>query len=197
MQPNEYYKLSNKYKYVHIIKFGGKKVEELVEKAKNNDKIAFSELIIAIKKELYLIAKTKLKNDDDIGDAIQETIYKSYKNIKKLRDNSIFRKWIIKILINECNNIYKKKRIYSISYEENEMEKYLVANDDSENIEFELLIKDLDNEEKLILTLYYCSKYTIKEISKIAKIKENTIKSKMARARNKIRKQFEEEEENV
>ncbi len=172
-------------------------MEELVEKAKNNDKIAFSELIIAIEKELYLIAKTKLKNDDDIGDAIQETIYKSYKNIKKLKDNAIFKTWIIKILMNECNNIYKKKSKYSISYEEKEMEKYLVANDKSDNVEFEVLIKDLDSEEKLILTLYYCSKYTIKEISKIAKIKENTIKSKMARARNKIRKQIEEKGEMV
>ena len=61
-------------------------MEELVEKAKNDDKRAFSELIMATEKELYLIAKSKLKSDDDIGDAIQETIYKSYKNIKKLRD---------------------------------------------------------------------------------------------------------------
>ena len=99
--------------------------------------------------------------------------------------------------MNECNNIYKKKSKYSISYEEKEMEKYLVANDKSDNVEFEVLIKDLDSEEKLILTLYYCSKYTIKEISKIAKIKENTIKSKMARARNKIRKQIEEKGEMV
>lgn len=167
-------------------------MEELVEKAKNNDKTAFSELIMTIKKELYLIAKTKLKNDDDIGDAIQETIFKSYKNIKKLRDNSMFKTWLIKILINECNNIYRKKSKFTISYEENEMEKYLSTNDESENTEFEILIKDLDNEEKLILTLYYCSKYTVKEISKIRRIKENTIKSKMARKciRNRRRKQY-------
>ena len=79
-------------------------MEELVEKAKNDDKRAFSELIMATEKELYLIAKSKLKSDDDIGDAIQETIYKSYKNIKKLRDNSVFKTWIIKILINKIIN---------------------------------------------------------------------------------------------
>lgn len=172
-------------------------MEELVEKAKNNDKTAFSELIVSIEKELYLIGKTKLNSDDDIGDAIQETIYKSYKNIKKLRDNSIFKTWIIKILINECNNIYKKKSRFNISYEDNEMEKYLAINDENENMEFEYLIKDLDNEERMILTLYYCSKYTVKEISNIAKIKENTIKSKMARARNKIKKKIEEEGEKI
>lgn len=172
-------------------------MEDLVEKAKNNNKAAFSELIKVIENDLYLIAKTKLKNDDDIGDAIQETIFKSYKNIKKLRDNSVFKTWIIKILINECNNIYKKKSKFSISYEQKEMEKYLVTRDECNNIEFEVLIKNLDDDEKLILTLYYCSKYTVKEISKIVKINENTIKSKMARARNKIRKQFEEEGEKI
>ena len=140
-------------------------MEELIEKAKNNDKKAFSELIIAIEKELYLIAKTKLKNDDDIGDAIQETIYKSYKNLRKLRDNSLFKTWIIRILINECNNIYKKKSKYAISYEDKEMENYITTNDENQNIEFEFLIKNLSSEEKLLLTLYYCSKYTIKEIS--------------------------------
>ena len=156
---------------------------------------AFSELIIAIEKELYLIAKTRLRNDDDIGDAIQETIYKSYKNLRKLRDNSIFKTWIIRILINECNNIYKKRNKYAISYEDKEMENYIASNDETGNMEFEILIKNLSSEEKLLLTLYYCSKYTIQEISSITKIKENTIKGKLARARNKIRNQLEEGEE--
>ena len=48
----------------------------------------------------------------------------------------------------------------------------------------------------MILTLYYCSKYTVKEISEILKTNENTIKSKMVRARNKIRKQIEGDGEN-
>lgn len=172
-------------------------MEELVKKAKKNDKEAFSELIVAVEKELYLIAKTKLNNDDDIGDAIQETIYKSYKNIKKLKDDSLFKTWLVKILINECNNIYRKKGKYTISYEEKEMENYISANEDSDDLEFEVLIKNLDTEEKLILTLYYCSKYTVKEISEIMKIKENTVKSKMVRAREKIKQQLEKDGEMI
>lgn len=49
-------------------------MEELVEEAKNNDKSAYTKLVLSMEKELYLIARTKLKNEDDIGDAIQETI---------------------------------------------------------------------------------------------------------------------------
>ena len=84
-------------------------MEELVERAKNKDKTAFSELIVKVKKELYLIAKTKLNNEEDIGDGIQETVLISYKNLKKLRKNEIFKTWIIRILINECNKTYKRK----------------------------------------------------------------------------------------
>lgn len=172
-------------------------MEELVEKAKRYDRNAFSELFRIMEKELYLIAKTKIKDNDDISDAIQETILKSYKNIKKLKNNSFFKTWVIKILINECNNIYKKKSKYPISYEEKGIEEYLVTNEEDQDIEFEILIKDLDNDEQLILTLYYCSKYTTKEISRITKINENTIKSKMSRARKKLKKQFEEEGETL
>ena len=57
-------------------------MEELVEKAKSNDEKAFDEIITLTKKEMYLIAKARLKNDEDIADVIQETILLCYKNIK-------------------------------------------------------------------------------------------------------------------
>ena len=170
-------------------------MEELVKKAKNNDEKAFDDLIILIEKELYLIAKTKLKNDDDIADAIQETILKCYQNIYKLRDAKLFKTWTIKILINECNKIYRKKEKYKISLEDNEIEKYIKSEEKyDENIEFRLLIRKLEEDEQLILTLYYCSGYTTKEISKILKKNENTVRSKMSRAKVKLKNQLKGEE---
>lgn len=167
-------------------------MEELVEKAKENDENAFNELILLMKKEMYLIAKSKLKNEDDIADAIQETILSCYKNLKKLRDNELFKTWLIKILINECNNIYKKRKKYNISFEEKEVEEYFKIEDISfQNIGFDILIRNLKDEEKLILTLYYCSEYSTKEISEMLKVKESTVRSKIFRAKEKLRNQFE------
>ena len=45
-------------------------MEELILKAKNGDKVAFTELILQIKEQLYKIAKLRLKNDDDAFDVI-------------------------------------------------------------------------------------------------------------------------------
>ena len=74
-----------------------------MQKAKEGDKDAFSEIILEIKKELYYLSKAKLNSEDDIAYCIQDTIIISYQNIKKLKENSYFKTWIIKILINKCN----------------------------------------------------------------------------------------------
>ena len=167
-------------------------MEELVKKAKKGDDKAFDELIMNIRKELYLIAKSKIQNDDDIADCISETILICYKNIKKLKHNEFFKTWVIRILINECNKLYKKNKKKHISIEENNLENYLISEDDFEKkLSFDIVIKDLDVDEKLILTLYYCSDYTTKEISKILKKNENTIRSKMLRAKNKLKRKYE------
>ncbi len=168
-------------------------MEELVEKAKRNDEQAFNELIISIQEEMYLIAKSKLRNEDDIADAIQEAILLCYKNIKKLRNNKSFKTWLIKILINECNNIYRRRKKNQISYEEENIENYLkVEENNFQNIGFDILIRNLKDDEKLILSLYYYSEYSTKEISKILKIKESTIKTKIFRAREKLKNQYKE-----
>ena len=168
-------------------------MEELVEKAKKNDEEAFNKLIILVQEEMYLIAKSKLKNEDDVADAIQEAILLCYKNVRKLRDNKFFKTWLIKILINECNKIYKKRKKNHVSYEEENIENYLkVEETNFQNIGFDILIRNLRDDEKLILSLYYYSEYSTKEISKILKIKESTIKSKIFRAREKLKNQHKE-----
>lgn len=58
------------------------KIEELVVQAKNGDKEAFSKLIIEVQSYLYNVARTKLGNEEDIQDAIQNTIINAYLNIK-------------------------------------------------------------------------------------------------------------------
>lgn len=166
-------------------------LEELVKKAKRKDHKSFCNLIEIIKNDLYLIAKTRLKSEDDIADVIQDTIIICYNNIKFLRKESSFKSWAIKILINNCNKVYKNPNNVTISIENDNIGEFLYATVNiDEKLNFEDLIKDLNAEEQLILTLYYYSRYTTKEISKITKIKENTVKSKINRAKEKMYKKY-------
>lgn len=165
-------------------------MEELIAKAKNGNEAAFTELILQMKDELYKIAKIRLKNDDDVFDAIQETMLLAYKSLKKLRYNQYFKTWIIKILINECNKIYKNnKKEYSYEILDNE----IISQDNTEEkINFNFICNKLNKEEGTIILLYYMEKYTDKEIGKIMNIKESTIRTKRTRAKDKIRKNYKE-----
>lgn len=100
-------------------------MEELINRAKNGDIDALTNLIYEIKEDLYKIARTRLSQLDDIEDAFQETILEAYDSIKKLRDPKKFKNWIIIILINRCNRIYRKNKKNNISFENLELEEFI------------------------------------------------------------------------
>lgn len=56
---------------------------------------------------------------------------------------------------------------------------------------FDELISILDKEEKMIFTLFFYMGFTTKEISKVLKIKDATIRSKIARGKQKIKSKLE------
>ena len=165
-------------------------MEDEVQKAKNGDKNSFEIIIKLMEKKLYLIAKSRLKKEEDICDAVQETILQVYKELKKLKHIEKFEAWMIKILINNCNSIINSKYKYNIYYEDTEYENYLITDNDYDNvnadISFSNLISILDLDEKTIVILYYYNKYTTKQISEILNINESTIRSKIMRAKKKI-----------
>ena len=166
-------------------------MEELVEEARKGNKEAFSTLILSLEKDLYKIAKMRLRDDEDIYDAVQETILIAFKSIKKLKHVEYFRTWIIKILINQSNYIYRqktKKKI--ISFEDTEKD---IANEISniENIDtvldFNFMCRKLKYEDRIIIILYYMERFTDKEIGEILNLKERTVTTKRNRAKQKIK----------
>ena len=74
----------------------------LVKKAKRHDNDAFVELMESQKLTMYKVARSYLKSDDDVADAIQETILTCYEKIDSLENEQFFKTWLIRILINKC-----------------------------------------------------------------------------------------------
>lgn len=166
-------------------------MEEQIEKAKQGDKQAFTNLILEYKEKLYQIARARMHNHDDIDDIIQNTIILAYTNLKKLKDKERFVIWITRILINQCNDFYRKNKIVYVSFEtlENSIENR-EAIDSQERIEYEEILNLLNGEEKVLIVLYYGQGYTTKQISEILNKNENTIKTKLRRTKEKIRKEW-------
>lgn len=165
-------------------------MEELIKMVKDGNEKAFNKLVIILKDDLYKIAKMRLNCEEDINDAVQETIIQAYKYIKKIRNVQFFKTWIIKVLINNCNRIYNKNyKNTSVEYNENVVcDTYVLSNDSKiKNIDFYILIEKLKYKERITLILYYLLEFTTKEIGKVLHEPEGTVKSRLVRARMKLK----------
>lgn len=158
--------------------------KETIKKAKQGDADKIGQIILENMQTLYRVAFGMLKNDDEIYDAISATTVKVFENIHTLKKEEYVKTWITRILINECYKICNKNK--KIIYLENVQQKNLVHNDTHEELEFKNLIRNLNDELKEIVILYYFEDFSIKEISKIIKIPEGTVKTRLSRARKKL-----------
>ena len=149
--------------------------EFLIRKAKKGDKDAFCRLMDEQVQCMYKVAFSYLKNDEDAADAIQDTILSCYENLKSLKQNKYFKTWMIRILINKCDQMPETP-----FYEEEYAAK-----------EWAQVLEPLDNKYRLVILLYYMEGFNIREISDILDMKESTVKSRLQRGRKQIAQMYE------
>lgn len=143
-------------------------------------------LILEYQEVLYKIAKSRLKCEDDICDVVQNTLISAYKYINTLKNNKHFKTWLIKILINKCNDFYLNNNKNVVEFETLKRSEEPITSDFASDFGIEYLIDSLNDDDKTILTLYYSEGYNEKEISKILNINYSTVRTKIRRAKNKI-----------
>lgn len=156
-----------------------------MKRAQQHDNQAFVELIESVKCDLYKVARGYLDSPEDIADAIQETIVTCYEKIGKLKEPKHFKTWLIRILMNKCNDIIRAGR------KECPME-YLPEQEDKcmelPNYDFEELIDQMDEKYRTILILYYAEGFKIREIAQILEMEENTVKTRLVRGRKQFKR---------
>ncbi len=170
--------------------------EEFIKLAKNGCKTSFDRLMQEYRTELYLIAKIRLEVEADVEDAVQETLFDAYKHLKYLKNDKGFSTWIIKVLINNCNDINRRRCREPLCMDEIMAEKlpdacngYFDINCDHDFLE---LINFLTNEEKTIMIMKYSNDFSNKEISETLNLSEGTIRTKLYRIKRKMREKYED-----
>lgn len=168
------------------------KVELLVKRARKGDAEAFIALIEQNKQSMYKVARGFLRDEEDVADAMSETVLVCYEKIGTLRQNAYFKTWMIRILINNCKDIIRKQK-KSCSVEilpevENPAEEDGIRG-------FKELIEPLKEKDRSIFTLYYVYGLKIKEIAKCMEMNENTVTSHLKRGREALRGEMTGESE--
>lgn len=167
-------------------------MDKLVKKAQGGNDKAFLRLFQTYEEELYRIAFLYVKNKEDALDVIQETAYRSFKNLSSLKNTEYFKTWLTKITIN-CA-IDHMRKIQKVVQLNSEYVEYTESYDEDIPLKLTLneLMDTLDESEKSIVILKYYYEYTFKEISEILELPLGTGKSILYRALGKLRKKAKE-----
>lgn len=165
-------------------------MHELVQRAIQGDTDAFLELMEANSLSMYKVARGILRNDDDVADAIQDTILSCFEKLHTLERAEYFKTWLIRILINECGQVlrhYKKISPLEGVPETPRQDRSLAE------FEFKEMLGQVDEKYRIILVLYYEQGFKIAEIAELLQMKENTVKTRLARAREQVRRAYFQE----
>ena len=162
-------------------------MDELVQRARQRDADAFTQLMQSQMQHMYKTARTVLYNEEDIADAISDTILACWEKLGQLKDNTYFRTWMTRILINKCNDILRKNRRLCIT---DQVPEAAAKESGYEDLEWQDAFSHLDERYRLVLMLYYVEGFKTSEISKILKCPESTVRSQLARGRERLAKLY-------
>ncbi|MTK11254.1 MAG: sigma-70 family RNA polymerase sigma factor [Clostridiaceae bacterium] len=169
-------------------------IDELASKARNGDENAFCELMKINKEVLYKTAYTYTKNQHDALEILDNTVYKAYISIKKLKDTKYFNTWIMRILINNCINfLNKKKRIVLFKENVDILKKTQPSENREEILDLYEALDALDGKLKIIIILRYFQDLTVPQIAEIMDYPLGTVKTYIHKALKQLRIKLEVE----
>ncbi|WP_253199168.1 sigma-70 family RNA polymerase sigma factor [Clostridium gasigenes] len=178
---------------VKILNLKKSNQKSMVNKDIVRDRKYLGELIKNNKVYLYKIAYSYVKNQDDALEIIQECSYKAMLNIGKLKETNYFKTWITRILIN-CSIDFLKAKNNQISFnDEIRLEPITKSISIDEKLDLYKAIDLLNDKYKTVIILKYFNDMTIEDISKIIEIPQNTVKTYLRRAKNKLGNSLEED----
>ncbi|MEK4510465.1 RNA polymerase sigma factor [Paenibacillus sp. FSL K6-2524] len=158
--------------------------DPIVVKAKAGDPEAFMQLMQEIELPLYRTARSIVNKDEDCADALQETMLKAFKSIHTLREPAFFKTWIFRILINECNKMVKSS---SRTLPYGELPDVPSTSKDYEKIELWDAVQHLEENLRIVILLHYLQDMPISQISDILEISTVAVKTRLHRARKKLK----------
>lgn len=165
------------------------KTEELVRQAKRQDADAFTELMQLHMKDMYRVAYAILMNDEDVADAVQDTILTCWEKLSGLRQARYFQTWMTRILINHC---YDMRRKSAPLVELEEWEEPSAC--DRYNVEWKEALSGVSEKYRVVLVLFYDEGYRVSEISKMLRRPPSTVRTQLARGREQLAGYYQDEE---
>lgn len=158
-------------------------MNDLVKRAQRKDAEAFTRLMQSQMQNMYKTAGAILSNDEDIADAIADTILACWEKIGQLRKAEFFRTWMSKILMNKCRDILRKKK--ELHYDTG-MQEFPEETQEYVNAEWMELLNSLNEKYRLVMILHYVNGLTAAQISEVLHMPASTVRTRLSRGREQL-----------
>ncbi len=171
----------------------GSEEAALVRRCQAGDQEAFAKLVKRYQNVLFGTAYMMLRDHGLAEDAVQETLIRVWKHLPSLRCQNSLKAWLVRIVINEVNQQYRKKRVPMESLQQvSEMADYVEDADtamlgDENRDRIRRALEVLPDEQREAVVLRYFSDLTIPEIARVLDQREGTVKSRLSRALSHLR----------
>ncbi len=171
----------------------------LVRLFRQGDKKAFDRIVLLLQDRIYNLTLNYVKQAEEAQDLTQDIFVTAYRALPSLKDDTKFVAWLYQIAVNHCRNRYSRLQrrgfFNSLSIDEPDMPLHLASEDQPQrNVEqgdlFKAVLNAMDtlNEsDREILQLRDLQELSYEEISQVLKLPLGTVKSKLNRARIKLK----------
>ena len=185
-------------------------IKRLIEKAIEGNQTAYKLLVKRYRNGLYNMVYQMIKNREEAEDLVQETFMKAFNSLDSYNDNYAFSTWLYKIAFNHCIDAIRKKKLRTLPLDKpiqlQAGEVHHQIRDESHSPEKVLLfaekrtliqksIKSLPERYRIAIVLRHQEERSYEEISEILKIPLGTVKARIFRAREMLKKKLREESE--
>ena len=174
---------------------------ELIQRILAGDENVFASLVRKYQRQLHTFAWRKICDFQIAEDIVQETFLQVYQKLHTLEDPTQFRGWLYQIANRFCIAWLRKNRVQTeplaeVNVSEIETEAYsrYVATEharataEAQHFLVKKLLTKLKEKDRTVITLHYFEEMTSAEIGDFLGVSENTVKSRIRRAREQLKR---------
>lgn len=180
--------------------------ELLIRRAQHGDADAFEQLLLEHQKNVYNLCYRMAGDPDDAMDLSQETFLRAWRCLDQYQFASAFSTWLYRLCSNICIDFLRKRRrqqTVPLTFEDADGEEQTYAVPDAqplpeEQVELKLThetlaaaMAQLLPEHRAVLQLRVVNEMSYEQIADVLDIQIGTVKSRLSRARNQLKKILE------
>ncbi|RKU20189.1 hypothetical protein C6503_06340 [Candidatus Poribacteria bacterium] len=175
---------------------------QLIQQVLQGDQEAFAILVNKYHKGVHALAWRKIGDFHIAQEITQDAFLRAYQKLETLKNHNLFGGWLYVIASRLCADWFEKKSLPEQSLEVTDMSevnrgsysRYVAQKQEAEADEsrreiVKELLQKLPESERTVMTLHYLGEMTIKTISEFLGVSPNTVKSRLSRARNRLKKE--------